>query len=98
MDEFGHGTHVAGIIAGELKKADNHKIFATTLHRDENKLVKREEAPIDEGISGMAPKCKLVSLKVLDSNGKGSASNLIAAIQWIQEINGHGRCVFTAST
>ena len=93
VDEFGHGTHVAGIIAGELKKADNHKIFATTLHRDENKLVKREEAPIDEGISGMAPKCKLVSLKVLDSNGKGSASNLIAAIQWIQEINGHGRRV-----
>jgi subtilisin family serine protease len=93
VDEFGHGTHVAGIIAGELKKADNHMIFATTLHRDENKLVKREQAPIDGSISGMAPKCKLVSLKVLDKQGRGSASNLIAAIQWVQEINGHGRRV-----
>jgi subtilisin family serine protease len=39
----------------------------------------------------MAPKSKLVSLKVLDKNGVGQASNLIAAIQWIQDINGYGR-------
>ncbi|MFY9555085.1 MAG: S8 family peptidase [Blastocatellia bacterium] len=93
VDEFGHGTHVAGIIAGEMKMKDNHRIFATTLHRDQNKRVMREQAPIQVGISGMAPKCKLVSLKVLDKEGRGSASNLIAAIQWIQEINGHGRRV-----
>ena len=39
----------------------------------------------------MAPKCKLLSLKVLDENGDGLASNLIAAIAMIQEINGYGR-------
>jgi len=39
----------------------------------------------------MAPKCKLLSLKVLDGNGDGLASNLIAAIAMIQEINGYGR-------
>ena len=33
-----------------------------------------------DGISGMAPQCKLVSLRVLDENGKGAVSNLIAAI------------------
>jgi subtilisin family serine protease len=39
----------------------------------------------------MAPECRLVSLKVLDENGIGNASNLIAAIAHVQEINGYGR-------
>src|SRR4249919_2423672 len=39
----------------------------------------------------MAPECNLVSLKVLDENGIGNASNLIAAIAHVQEINGYGR-------
>src|SRR5256886_12564908 len=39
----------------------------------------------------MAPKCKLVSMRVLDENGKGDTSSLIAAISKIQEINGYGR-------
>src|SRR5262249_30859588 len=42
-------------------------------------------------ISGMAPKSKLLSLKVLGDDGEGQASNLIAAIEQIQEINGNGR-------
>ena len=41
----------------------------------------------------MAPKCKLLSLKVLDEAGQGQASNLIAAIAMIQEINGNGRYI-----
>src|SRR5947199_6699311 len=39
----------------------------------------------------MAPNWKLVSLKVLDGDGNGLASNMIAAIEYIQEINGYGR-------
>jgi subtilisin family serine protease len=39
----------------------------------------------------MAPRCKLLSLKVLDDNGEGETSNLIAAIARIQRINGYGR-------
>jgi serine protease AprX len=94
-DEFGHGTHVAGIIAGGMKVATEdkkkaRKIRAYTRQRTENDEVVYNELSLTS-ISGMAPKCKLLSLKVLDENGDGLASSLIAAIAMIQEINGHGR-------
>ena len=41
----------------------------------------------------MAPCCKLLSLKVLDEKGQGKASNLIAAIEYIQHLNGNGRLI-----
>ncbi|MEK6300195.1 MAG: S8 family peptidase [Acidobacteriota bacterium] len=97
-DAFGHGTHVAGIIAGAMrvgeKPADDQppveKIRAYSKHRDEHGEVTYDSVSIN-AISGMAPKCKLLSLKVLDENGDGLASNLIAAIALIQDLNGHGR-------
>ena len=55
-DEYGHGTHVAGIIAGNGSKSD-HKYL------------------------GVAPKVKLVCLRVLDDHGRGQDSFVIAAIQ-----------------
>ena len=42
-------------------------------------------------IGGMAPRTKLVSLRVLDDNGRGQVSNIIAALNWVQEINAYGR-------
>lgn len=106
-DEFGHGTHVAGIIAGELTVADPpqqtrvagapedglyiDKIRIALRQRDESGTVTTKYDDSVKAIAGMAPKCKLLSLKVLDANGKGKASNLITAIAYIQEINGHGR-------
>jgi serine protease AprX len=60
-DSFGHGTHVAGIIAGNAQKSGglngSRKIF------------------------GVAPSVKLINLKVLDGNGKGKDSYVIAALQ-----------------
>lgn len=96
-DRNGHGTHVAGIIAGEWIAKDDgenppRQPSAVARYLDEKGDEKQDVTPI-EAISGMAPECRLVSLKVLDEHGIGNASNLIAAIAYVQEINGHGRRV-----
>jgi serine protease AprX len=57
-DDNGHGTHVAGIIAGN--GYDSLGVRA-----------------------GIAPDAHLVSLKVLDQQGRGVISNVIAALEWV---------------
>lgn len=97
-DRFGHGTHVAAIIAGEVSEKQG-TIEADVRYRDELGNPKDTQVRIRPSISGMAPKCKLVSLKILDDRGqdlekptpKGRVSNIIAAIEYIQEVNGYGR-------
>jgi type VII secretion-associated serine protease mycosin len=55
VDTVGHGTHVAGIIAGQ---------------RDNG-----------IGISGIAPDTKILPIRILDSRGDGSESDLVQAIR-----------------
>ncbi len=61
-DDYGHGTHVAGLIAS--KGRESGKQFM-----------------------GIAPDVNLYGFKVLDKNGRGRTSDVIAAIQYIIDHN-----------
>jgi serine protease AprX len=56
-DDNGHGTHVAGIIAGNGYDSGGAR-------------------------AGIAPAAHIVSLKVLDGDGRGVISDVIAAFEW----------------
>ncbi len=60
-DTYGHGTHVAGIIAGNGRNSTGTSYTKT--------------------FEGIANNAKLINLRVLDQNGAGSDSQVIAAIQ-----------------
>ncbi len=57
-DRYGHGTHVAALIAGQAGDT------------------------MDSGHRGMAFGAHIISLRVLDAEGAGKASNVIEAIDW----------------
>src|SRR6266567_6223774 len=105
-DEFGHGTHVAGIMAGGLPEGavddgglikDSNlrlKIGERVAISDESELENVQERRIKDAgrLSGVAPHCKLVSLKVLDEAGRTRSSQVMEALQYVREtVNGHGR-------
>jgi serine protease AprX len=59
-DQYGHGTHVAGIIGGNGSESTGSNYFKT--------------------FRGMAPNVNLINLRALDSNGAGTDSSVINAI------------------
>ena len=57
-DDYGHGTHVAGLIASTGLESSNE-------------------------YAGVAPAVHLYGLKVLDKSGRGRASDVVRALEWI---------------
>ncbi|HTS63212.1 MAG TPA: S8 family peptidase [Candidatus Acidoferrales bacterium] len=89
-DKFGHGTHVAGIIAGGVVDA-KPAMRAVRSRLNPQTFDVESEAEDITTITGMAPCCRIVSMKVLDDRGQGDVARIIAALDAVQQINDHGR-------
>jgi len=91
VDLAGHGTHVAGILAGEqIVNESAPPLTAATWYQPDAGDTRSERLHL-RTISGMAPHCKLLSCKILRDDGSGDMAAVLAALEYIQELNDYGR-------
>jgi subtilisin family serine protease len=88
VDDSGHGTHVAGIITG-CTPPGAHPRVADSQEAKDGGFVQRERHGT---LSGMAPACELVSLKVMRHSRQGtwvtSSAAVIRALTYLRtEVN-----------
>ncbi|MFC8045228.1 S8 family serine peptidase [Nocardia sp. NPDC057353] len=98
VDETGHGTHVAGILAGGLERWGGTADRILVAERRYN--VADPRTPIEQPrtvadpaeLAGVAPRAKLVSLKVLGGSRTLAASTarVIRALAYVRELNAAG--------
>jgi serine protease AprX len=67
LDAYGHGTHLAGIIAG----------------RDDDAAEIPKEGDLRDHFVGVAPGAQILNVKVGDAIGEADVSQVIAAIGWV---------------
>ncbi len=85
-DSIGHGTHVGGIIAGGLQEQLPENLRITAHIKDEYDVERLQDRPLADGarLAGVAPQCKLVSLKVFDQSGRSRTSNVMMALEYVR--------------
>jgi serine protease AprX len=74
LDGFGHGTHMASLIAGREVPPGSGAAYAEDTRN----------------LYGMAPDARLVSIKVGDARGAVDVSQLVAAVDWVVQNRASG--------
>jgi subtilisin family serine protease len=81
---------VAGIIAGEAPDAEQLRILERQFKIDANRMrldqsFAGRDVEAGSHLRGVAPRARIVSLRVLDDDGQGRASQVIQALEYIRE-------------